>query len=226
MAKTPRSRKPNRKQVAKKKTPPPRSESDAAFVAAQNERRSARPPPPKVQVNSFEGKVIKVDVDQDPEIWEASLENLFGTADPNAAGHFFNELAGLATDVSSPSLDSETINAALAVIHGIQPRDEVEAMLALQMVGIHKASMRCLRVANREDATFEGRDVNLKHATKLTRTYAAQMEALNKYRGKGQQKMTVEHVHVHDGGQAIVGPVSRDGGKGGGGEVKKEPSSP
>ncbi len=80
--------------------------------------------------------------------------------------------------------------------------------------------------ANREDATFEGRDVNLKHATKLTRTYAAQMEALNKYRGKGQQKMTVEHVHVHDGGQAIVGPVSRDGGKGGGGEVKKEPSSP
>jgi hypothetical protein len=215
MAKTPRSRKPNRKQVAKKKTPPPRSESDAAFVAAQNERRSARPPPPKVQVNSFEGKVIKVDVDQDPEIWEASLENLFGTADPNAAGQFFNDLGGLVTDVSNPTLDSETINAALAVIHGIQPRDEIEAMLALQMVGIYKASLRCLRVANREDATFEGRDVNLKHATKLTRTYTAQMEALNKYRGKGQQKMTVEHVHVHEGGQAIVGNVTRGGGGGG-----------
>tara|TARA_B100000315_G_scaffold208565_1_gene203947 strand:- start:213 stop:890 length:678 start_codon:yes stop_codon:yes gene_type:complete len=225
MTKTPRARKPSRKQVAKKKSPP-RNESDAALVAAQDERRQRRSPPPKVQISSFEDKVIKIDVDQDPEIWEASLENLFGTTDLNAAGHFFNELAGLATDVSNPSLDSETINAALAVVHGIQPRDEIEAMLALQMVGIHKASMRCLRVANREDATFEGRDVNLKHATKLTRTYAAQMEALNKYRGKGQQKMTVEHVHVHDGGQAIVGPVSRDSGKGGGGAAKKEPSSP
>jgi hypothetical protein len=168
-----------------------------------------------VQVSSFEGKAIKVDVDQDPEIWEASLENLFGTADPNAAGQFFNDLGGLVTDVSNPTLDSETINAALAVIHGIQPRDEIEAMLALQMVGIYKASLRCLRVANREDATFEGRDVNLKHATKLTRTYTAQMEALNKYRGKGQQKMTVEHVHVHEGGQAIVGNVTRGGGGGG-----------
>ena len=28
--------------------------------------------------------------------------------------------------------------------------------------------------------------------------------ALNRYRGQGQQKVTVEHVHVHSGGQAIV----------------------
>ena len=32
-----------------------------------------------------------------------------------------------------------------------------------------------------------------------------QVEALQRYRGKGQQKLTVEHVHVHSGGQAIVG---------------------
>ena len=33
------------------------------------------------------------------------------------------------------------------------------------------------------------------------------LEALNKHRGKGQQKVTVEHVHVHQGGQAIVGRI-------------------
>jgi len=33
------------------------------------------------------------------------------------------------------------------------------------------------------------------------------LEALNKHRGKGQQKVTVEHVHVHEGGQAVVGNV-------------------
>ena len=44
--------------------------------------------------------------------------------------------------------------------------------------------------------------------TKLTRTYAAQTEALKRYRSGGEQKMTVQHVHVAEGGQAIVGNVS------------------
>ena len=38
------------------------------------------------------------------------------------------------------------------------------------------------------------------------------MEALQRYRGKGQQKVTVEHVHVHSGGQAVVGMVGAPGG--------------
>jgi hypothetical protein len=43
---------------------------------------------------------------------------------------------------------------------------------------------------------------------KLTRTFAAQMSALKEYRSKGEQKMTVQHVHVAEGGQAIVGNVN------------------
>ena len=37
------------------------------------------------------------------------------------------------------------------------------------------------------------------------------LEALNRHRGKGQQKVTVEHVHVHSGGQAVVGVVEPAG---------------
>jgi hypothetical protein len=37
---------------------------------------------------------------------------------------------------------------------------------------------------------------------KLARTFAAQVAALKDYRSKGEQKMTVQHVHVADGGQA------------------------
>jgi hypothetical protein len=33
------------------------------------------------------------------------------------------------------------------------------------------------------------------------------LEALNRNRGKGMQKITVEHVNVHPGGQAVVGVV-------------------
>ena len=37
------------------------------------------------------------------------------------------------------------------------------------------------------------------------------LDALNRHRGKGEQKVTVEHVHVHSGGQAVVGMVGARG---------------
>ena len=43
---------------------------------------------------------------------------------------------------------------------------------------------------------------------KLARTFATQVEALKRYRSGGEQKMTVQHVHVAEGGQAIVGNVN------------------
>jgi hypothetical protein len=62
------------------------------------------------------------------------------------------------------------------------------------------------------EQTFEGRRDNLSQANKLSRTYAVLLDALNRYRGKGQQKVTVEHVHVHSGGRAVVGMVEAPGG--------------
>ena len=46
---------------------------------------------------------------------------------------------------------------------------------------------------------------------KLARTFAAQVAALKGYRSKGEQKMTVQHVHVAEGGQAIVGNAGPEG---------------
>jgi hypothetical protein len=50
-----------------------------------------------------------------------------------------------------------------------------------------------------------------------------QVEALNRHRGKGQQKVTVEHVHVHKGGQAIVGAVQ---GGGAARKIEEQPRAP
>src|SRR6476646_4827609 len=63
------------------------------------------------------------------------------------------------------------------------------------------------------EQTLEGRRENLNQANKLSRTYATLIEALNRHRGKGQQKVTVEHVDVHAGGQAVVGVVGGPGGE-------------
>ena len=85
-------------------------------------------------------------------------------------------------------------------------------MLAAQLIACHHASMECYRRAMLREQTFEGRREELNQANKLSRTYTALLESLNRHRGKGQQKVTVEHVHVHDGGQAIVGNVESPGG--------------
>src|SRR4030088_3403681 len=99
-------------------------------------------------------------------------------------------------------------NAAIAGLIGIAPQDEIEGMIAAQLIAAHNATMECYRRAMLGEQTLEGRRDNLSQASKLSRTYALLLDALNRHRGKGQQKVTVEHVHVHSGGQAIVGPVA------------------
>jgi hypothetical protein len=103
-------------------------------------------------------------------------------------------------------------HAAVDALIGIKPGDEFEGMIAAQLVACHNASMECYRRAMIGEQTFEGRRENLIQANKLSRTYATLLEALNRHRGKGAQKVTVEHVHVHEGGQAIVGNVESRGG--------------
>ncbi len=95
---------------------------------------------------------------------------------------------------------------------GIAPRDELEGMMAAQLIAAHNATMECYRRAMLPDQTFEGRRENLTQANKLSRTHAALVEALNRHRGKGQQTVRVEHVNVYPGGQAVVGNVEAGGG--------------
>ena len=81
-------------------------------------------------------------------------------------------------------------------------------MLATQMAATHVAAIRVLRQLKGSDALTQ-QDSNGNLAVKLLRTFTMQLEALQRYRGKGQQKVTVEHVHVNAGGQAIVGSDRR-----------------
>ena len=46
-------------------------------------------------------------------------------------------------------------------------------------------------------------------AARLLRAYATQVEVLRRLRHGGQQYVRVEHVYVNDGGQAVIGNVSR-----------------
>ena len=115
---------------------------------------------------------------------------------------------------SDDAAQGRQFQATVAALVGIAPGDEIEGMLAAQLVGLHNAAMECLRRAMLSEQPHPARMENLSHAGKLSRSYAALVEALNRHRGKGQQKVTVEHVHVHEGGQAIVGAVTTTRGEG------------
>jgi hypothetical protein len=105
-------------------------------------------------------------------------------------------------------VDERLVNFKLAVIEGIKPRDQIEAMLAAQMAGIHDAIMTSTRrLANA--GMIEQRDSAERALNKLARTFTAQMDTLQRYRNGGEHKLMVQQVSVSDGGQAIVGNVTQ-----------------
>jgi len=121
---------------------------------------------------------------------------------------FLKGLVAQLVDAGSrgPAPEEDGTNFMLAVVKGIEPRDQIEAMLAAQMAAVHMASMTFARRLAHVD-NIPQQDSAQTAFNKLARTFAAQVEALKRYRSGGEQKMTVQHVHVAEGGQAIVGNV-------------------
>lgn len=98
---------------------------------------------------------------------------------------------------------------ATAMIAELEPKTATEALLAVQMVGVQRLAMLCLRRAALDGQTPEGIDANVLRASRLMRVFIEQLEAMAKLKGKaGQQRVVVEHVTVNQGGQAIVGAVN------------------
>jgi hypothetical protein len=107
------------------------------------------------------------------------------------------------------------------------PQNVIEASLAVQMTATKEAALMFLHRATTEGQTTEGTDLNVVRATRLMRLHLEQIEAMQKLKGKsGQQTVTVEHVHVHEGGQAIVGPVTTTKAEGGWGAIAMPKPTP
>lgn len=116
---------------------------------------------------------------------------------------------------SGNATDAEELNAALAFIGGIQPNDEIEAALTVQMLGTHEASVRLLATALKA-GHIDAQERYINMATKMQRTFTAQVEAMKRYRSSGEQTIRVQHqnVTVQEGGQAVIGDVHGGGRRG------------
>ena len=159
-----------------------------------------------------------------PGSGKGCLKALGGSVSDDFNNALANQVIGTLWLAHSDAAGGEKLfQAAVAAMVGIGPRDELEGMLAAQMLAVHNATMECYRRAMISEQTFQGRSENLKYAAKLSRVYADQMEALARYRGKGQQTVRVEHVTVNAGGQAIV--VNVTGGTGAKAKLEDQPNA-
>jgi hypothetical protein len=128
-----------------------------------------------------------------------------------------------AASLGDPMTDNRVIHKSTrAAVRSLGPRDGLEALLAVQMVAVHNLAMKFLANAAEEGQTVVGMELFINSAYRLLRMFTAQVETLKTYRSKGEQKVAVEHVHIHRGGQAIVGAVNHGTAGSGEGDDKKD----
>ena len=160
---------------------------------------------------AVEGEILQKPSGEDQQKWLESMYATFGTTDIDALDLFAGQIQNVSGSGLSIEKQAKALNQAMPLLLAVRPENEVEAMLAAQMVGIHTMTMSMMNRAMRSDQTVEGVTTNVNRVTKLSRTFIGLLEALNKHRGKGKQKITVEHVTVNEGGQAVVGNVEYGG---------------
>jgi hypothetical protein len=172
---------------------------DAETLKAYRAGRAKSGPRLKVTASA-----VKID-HPDPVFGHLALLKAVGSTDSDFLEGLTKQLVNAGSHGSAA--DEDGINFMRAVVKGVEPRDQIEAMLAAQMAAVHMASMTFARRLAHVD-NIPQQDSASNAFNKLAKTFAAQVEALKRYRGGGEQKMTVQHVHVAEGGQAIVGNVS------------------
>ena len=143
---------------------------------------------------------------EDQAVFWARLADATGSIHPEAQIRLMDELARVVGREST----AVHLMGAFAHMLDIGPRDGLEGMLAVQMVSVHRVAMNLLAAGSSGEQSLEHATFKFTQATRLMRLFAMQMDALNRNRGKApsEQRVTVEHIQVHAGGQAVVGNVS------------------
>lgn len=173
------------------------------------DRRAARAPAPRYTVAVANGRTTIEPDHPEPAAAFSLLAEVFNTSDAYFSEGLLDQLANVAR--TGKDLTARELNTMIATVHAIGPRDPTEALLAAQMAAIHQATMVAARRLNHVE-TIEQQDSCSGMLNKLARAFAAQIEALKRYRSSGEQSVKVTHQHVSvTAGQAVVG-INQGGG--------------
>ena len=92
------------------------------------------------------------------------------------------------------------------LLQSLEADNALKAMLATQMTAIHDLQQKEFLFAVKIVDPIK-KQYHINAITKLSNIFIQQVNLMHKLQGKGQQKVTVEHVHINDGGKAIIGNV-------------------
>jgi hypothetical protein len=112
-------------------------------------------------------------VANDPADGKGALKSIGGSQ----SDHWNNLLANQAMQAlwiknSDAETRDQQLSATVAALAGIRPKDELEGMMAAQLIAAHNAAMECYRRAMIGEQTFEGRRENLSQANNSRITFA------------------------------------------------------
>lgn len=98
-----------------------------------------------------------------------------------------------------------------AFLTEMKPQDVLESMLYTQIYDLHALGLQFLGMAYDSDMRCH-QDPDLNNGIKLLRLQHETIDTLLKLKRGGEQKVTVQHVQVNNGGKAVVGQFYPDGG--------------
>lgn len=154
------------------------------------------------------GDSLVPDSSASPEEFLEALCLSFGVTDPTWCLSLLNSAVNAvpAKEGGKAQVANDILNSVMTM----GPTDGVEAMLAIQAAVTHQHVMTYLAKAATSNLAGMSED-RLRMAAKLMKLFSLQIQTLGKHRHHGQQNVRVEHVHVHAGGQAIVGNIGEGG---------------
>ena len=154
----------------------------------------------------------------DLESHRKRLREAFGNT---MSDEFVEVLLGKLLEALRPAalelLEQPTVNAALAIIDSMCPQSELEALLAVQIIAAGFSGLRLLR-QSQQQMTQDYIDVYGNYAIKLLRLQNEMIQTFDRYRRGNKQTVEVRHVHIHPGGQGVVGIINPPGDREGGGQ--------
>jgi len=196
-----------------------------AVAAAQVEQPPRPPVPVRTEVTQRDGVLsIKQHPSGGATTADLSerLKEACGSQSDAWADYLLKQL--VTHDALSGEVSAGAFDAGCQFLNGIAPRNELEGALAAQMFAVHHATMS---MAYKAVTATHPEMIKMRHdqLNKLSRTFAAQVEALSKLRTGGKQTVEVKYIDARNSQNVIADRVETGGGRHGNGSQPHEPAA-
>lgn len=185
---------PINKQAAPTDTASTRQLAEQAAVDRVQRREKRRAKLPRVRPCETAGLAFEHPVG-DGLALSAVLRDTFATGDLTFTGALLDQFTSLSK--VDETYDPGRMKSLLACVRAVAPRDETEALLAVQMAAIHDATLR-VAATLAKSTQLGAYDITSNAMNKLARTFTVQLDSLKRYRTT-EQSIRVHHTYAGGG---------------------------